>query len=574
MPMTKLVPEVMQLKRDGLTVKQIAARFNKSERYVYKILAHGKEGSSNMTVVLPDPKSKEEMELEIQARLEFTPEGFEKFFNAYSGRELQPIHKKWVQNALSTTRTLINCPPRHAKSTIFSVWFPIWLVCMDRDVQILICSQTEQLAKKFTNEIANAFSHNEDMIKDFGRFRPEMADRPWRPNQGQLMVEGRRRAVKSGDLTIQVRGAEQQILGMEANWVIVDDAVSRKNAATEGTREKLSTWFHGDVMSRLEPGSRAICIGQRLHLYDLYGELSQETVKDDKGEEKPRWNHINYPAILTWPDDENPSEVLWPEKWTFEALQEVYADTGSDLFEAMYQQNPLAEGDALARRAWIYADGDDHPGCLDMLRPAYIPAQQETGIRTARVMSLDPSPTKYAGLIVADIFHNPNYFDCRIIEITREKMRVRDMIQHLERVVETYEPDYFVFEQNAAQRWLLQDESIDRLKRRVRIVPHNTGKNKGDPALGVESLSMDFEFGRIRMPYGDAEARSMSELLIQEALTYPQGLTDDLLMALWFIKFNYSRLVPPYLNGEETKRARGWRVPPRLSKGWGWLANG
>jgi hypothetical protein len=150
-------------------------------------------------------------------------------------------------------------------------------------------------------------------------------------------------------------------------------------------------------------------------------------------------------------------------------------------------------------------------------------------------------------------------------------MQVRDMLSHIERCVDWYSPQYFVFERNAAQRWLLQDPTMEQLRRRVQVIPHDTGRNKGDPTLGIESLSVDFEFGRIRLPYGDAESRKMSELLIQEALTYPQGETDDLLMALWFIKFNYSRLVPRVTVLPETNRWGGWRVPPRLRDGWSWM---
>lgn len=795
-----------------MTVKEIAKKLERSERYIYKVMSSvGGENLSSMIVELPDPKENENLVKSVRERLEFTPEGFEKFFNAYSGRTLQPIHKELVTRALESTRVLLNIPPRHAKSTIFSVWFPIWLVAMNRDIQIIICSKTADLAKKFTNEIAYNLSYNTALVKDFGRFRPELADHPWRPNTGELMVEGRRREVKSGDLTIQVRGAMQQILGMEADWVIVDDAVSRANVATEGEREKLSTWLHGDVLTRLEPGSSATVIGQRLHVWDLYGELSQETIKSADGTESPRWTHLNYPAVKQWPDPEQGLEakVLWPEKWTFDALMEVYADTGQDIFEctpaetpilmadftekpickvqegdmvmgfkvldkgiravpsrvkhvmtkpgivkditfesgrnirateehlwwsrpgkkrgyhkaaigsrlplmfppigysleeqqewwylaglvdgeghigdgslriaqsstanpdvfermilcldrlglsyrleedkregkgywcvsvhdtknvlrallqatggqlgkaqrayrrlserstwaqsrekivsiegasaetvyaletetenyyawgfpchnSMYQQNPLPEGDRLAARAWIYGD-DTHPGCLDITRNAG-DASGSYG-NAVRVFSIDPSPTRYAGLIVADLNYNRHVFECEILEIRREKMQVRDMLAHIERVVDWYSPQYFVFEQNAAQRWFLQDPIMDRLRSRLRVIPHTTARNKGDPLLGVESLSTDFEFGRIRLPYGDAEAKAMSKFFIDEALTYPQGKTDDLLMALWFLKFNFTRLVPFSRGYRDSPGYRGYNVPERLKSGWWW----
>ena len=246
---------------------------------------------------------------------------------------------------------------------------------------------------------------------------------------------------------------------------------------------------------------------------------------------------------------------------------EVFADTGTDIFEAMYQQNPLPDGDRLASRAWIYGD-DTHPGCLDITRGVAEPSGNVSN--PVRVFSIDPSPTRYAGLIVADLDFNRNAFECEILEIRREKMQVRDMINHIERVVDWYQPQYFVFEQNAAQRWFLQDPIMDKLRKRLRIVPHTTSRNKGDPVLGIESLSTDFEFGRIRLPHGDAEAKAMSEYLIEEILTYPQGKTDDLLMALWFLKFNFTRLVPHTRAVGGPANGPGYNIPARLNDGWWW----
>lgn len=562
LPAAKLAPKVHKMRAQGYTVKRIAEELGYSERHIYGVLKHAKLDGSAVVVEIPDPRPFDELEAAVQEAVEFTPEGFEKFFNRYSGRDLQPVHKKWVRDALSHHRVLINCPPRHAKSTIFSVWFPIWLICIDRNVQILICSQTETLARKFTNEISHNLAYNTQLIKDFGRFRPELADWPWRPNEGELMVEGRQRDVKSGDLTIQVRGAKQQILGMEANWVIADDVVSRPNTRSATERDALSEWFHGDALSRLEPGGKALCIGQRLHLYDLYGELSLEKVPgsaDENGDLAKRWVHINYQAILDW----ETKETLWPAKWTWQEIMEKYADLGASKFEAMYQQNPLPEGEALTRRAWIYGD-DEHPGCVDYSRRV---GEGPQGLRKpVRVISLDPSPTAFAGLIVADIDWNPATFDIHVIEIVREKMQVRDMLRHVERCIDWYQPTYFIFERNAAQRWLLQDPSMERLRRRVQVLAHDTGRNKGDPVLGVESLSVDFEFGRIHLPYGDPESKRMSELLITEALTYPQAQTDDLLMALWFIKFNYSKLIPRAMFSDNG--GLGFKIPNRLSGGF------
>ena len=82
------------------------------------------------------------------------------------------------------------------------------------------------------------------------------------------------------------------------------------------------------------------------------------------------------------------------------------------------------------------------------------------------------------------------------------------------------------------------------LKDRVRFILHHTGVNKNSMEYGVQSLAGDFEFANISLPYGDEEGRRMSDLLASEALVYPEGQTNDILMALWFIKFRYKKLRP------------------------------
>jgi hypothetical protein len=565
MPKAALAKQAAALRSAGYSTSLIAQELGKSQRYIFDLLKHANQlGYDTMVYTIPDVLPHSQLKDDQKKMIEESADGFERFFNAYSGRTLQPVHKDWVHVALSTKRTLINCPPRHAKSTIFSVWFPLWLVARDRNIQILICSQTDKLAKKFTNEIAYHLAYNRDLNADFGRFRPEFGDWPWRPNSGELLVDGRTREVKSGDLTIQVRGAGQQILGMEANWIVVDDAVSRQNTRSETEREKLSEWFHGDVMSRLEPNGTTLVIGQRLHLYDLYGELASEKLTRVPGTPK-RWNHINFPAIKDWGKE----ETLWPNKWGFEELMDVYADVGYQNFEAMYQQNPLPDADRLVKDVWLYGD-EEHRGCLDHDRGLnHVVVEEGVGPRLrSRVLALDPSPTKLAGLIVADVPFGDGGFECEILDIRHEPMNVRKMLSEIYRVLRDYAPvDYFVFEQNAAQRWLLQDPEMDRIRAKTMVIPHTTNRNKADPELGVSSLALDFEYGRVRLPYGDVEGRNASQLLIDEAVSYPQGLSDDVLMALWFIKYNKARLLPRAQIEQKwdwSKVGRGFRPPRRL----------
>ena len=386
------------------------------------------------------------------------------------------------------------------------------------------------------------------------------------------MVEGRTRATESGDLTLQIRGAGQQILGMEADLIIADDLVDRESSWSEATRDHLSEYFHGDVMSRRSTRGRVVVVGQRIHYLDLYAELAEKLYSRGAKAGEPVWHHINYPAIADW-DTES---VLWPEEWPFDRLMEVYEDLkrkgNSWLFDAMYQQNPIPPEERLVLDEWVYGDAE-HIGCLDHDRFAGMGLTPRTADEELiRVASLDPSPTRAAGLIVADVLRSRDTFHAGILEATRARMDVREMLRQVERVTGEYNPAYLIFEQNAAQRWFLHDPGFLRWRdsHNVRVIAHTTGKHKTDPQFGVQSLAVAFEYGRIRLPWGDSRGREMSKLLIEEAVNYPFGPYTDLLMALWFIAFNHAKLTPPRGSGAKDKAqpGPGFVAHRHLERGW------
>jgi hypothetical protein len=150
----------------------------------------------------------------------------------------------------------------------------------------------------------------------------------------------------------------------------------------------------------------------------------------------------------------------------------------------------------------------------------------------------------FNGLLVADVPYTKDSFQCAIMETKSWQGGMRSIIGELERCIDTYHPDFLIIEHSTYTNWLHEDPLFQSLSRRTTILGHNTGKNKGDPNLGVESLGGDIEFARLSLPYGDEAGRQMSRLLEEEANVWPHGRHDDVLMALWFVKWNYKRLIP------------------------------
>lgn len=555
----RLAVRVEALTKRGYSAAEIAEKLGVSDRTVKRYRAESKRDGTGFVYEVPEPKPDEALHPDIQALRRFHPDAFERFFNRYSGRILAPHSRKFVEMALGQEQVLINVPPRHAKSTIFSVWLPIWLIARSRDVQILLLSKTQSLALKFLREIAYHLEHNQQLVQDFGRFRPDNGTGAmWSPATGYLEVAGRDKHNLSGDLTVIARGAMQQVYGFSANWIVADDVVDIENTLTVERREKLSDWFHTEVLTRLEPDGRAVVVGTRFHLDDLYGELASKRVDDDE-DSPPLWMHVNFPAVTNW----DTGEVLWPERWPIENLRKIYNKIGAARFQQSFQQDPVPADERLVDPDWIYGSEEKgHPGCLDTLRTV---GHGTAGKDWVRVVSLDPSPSRYASMIVSDVKADPEKFHCVVIEVVRRKMGVREMLSELTRIGAEYHPSYMIAEVNAAQKWLLQDQEFKLWSQAndIRVIPHTTGRNKSDPDYGVKSLATDFEFGRIRLPWGDHSSRENVKILIEEATTHPYGATDDVLMALWFMRCNFHRLVPRV---HTTGPSRGFRVPPRLIK--------
>lgn len=484
-------------------------------------------------------------------------EGFVNFFERFN-REDQLITdhaRAWIWASFRHQRLLLNVPPRHAKSTYLSEWVPIFLVCSDRNVQVLIISQTGDFAKKFCRFIATEMSENGKLIEAFGRFVPTDAKKTWSPSQGELKVEGS----EFGDRSIQIRGAQQQVLGMEADWITCDDPDDPDIARSEVQRQRLRDWYDEQVISRGSPGAHVTVIGQRVGLNDMYGWLSEKRAVMALGEPKV-YKHIVSPAILDW----EAKTTLWPQEWPFDRLiKERYNDNPTK-FETMYQQNPVSEGRTIFNPQWINGDAS-HPGCLDNGRSAGEPmvADADKSLPISRVLSVDPSPTQYSAFIVADVVHNYSEFHASLMHLQTEKIHGREILNHIDQLLAIYAPiDYLIIEDSAVSKWIFQDPWYETVKYKTQVRSHKTNyKNKGDVDWGVQSLAVDFEFGRIRFPWGDAEGRQMSELLLQEmyAYTTEEKVRQDLIMALWFIRFAHRALVP------KVRLEGGYRANLRVS---------
>lgn len=243
-------------------------------------------------------------ELTAVARRGLRDFGF--FCRRYFGRVDTPWREEAAYKILELLDTedkeylVINCPPGVGKSTLMTHDIPIWLLCRDRSVRILVGSRTQGQAERLVGRIKRTLQaryllqpSDRDLkrglavrakgilVDDYGRFAPAERD-VW--NRGALMVEQHTgRVVTEKEPTVTAYGFDGDYLGSRPDLSVWDDLVDKKNTGA-GAMESVIELYESQAESRIEPGGLHVLQGQRLAARDLYRwslNLRRPEVEDD-----------------------------------------------------------------------------------------------------------------------------------------------------------------------------------------------------------------------------------------------------------------------------------------------------
>jgi predicted phage terminase large subunit-like protein len=263
-----------------------------------------------------------------------------------------------------TSRHLaISMPPRSGKSTLTSLYSPLWMLRQHPEWKIVMTSYDGGLTTAWSRQIRH-------FIED-------------RPQLGIALARdggagGRWSTVEGGGMySVGIGGA---LTGRGAKVLIIDDPVSDFAAAhSPRIRSNLWNWWLSVAQTRLEPPYLVLVTMTRWHEDDFVGRLLS-----DEHEGNPEdWERIVLPAIADREDDwlgRALGEPLYSpllEETAEEALQrwaDVKRTVGSYTFAAMYQQRPSpAQGAIFDIGWWRYWTTD--PSRADGDRTVYVPPQ-------------------------------------------------------------------------------------------------------------------------------------------------------------------------------------------------------
>jgi hypothetical protein len=568
---------------------------------------------------LPPPVSRSKLGPEAARALE----DFEFFRRRFTGRASMPWQVEAANQVLALLESpqkefvVINCPPGAGKSTLFTHDIPLWLICRNRAIRILIGSRTERQAKMYTGRLMDSLERESPYLatdteklqgaadadstvtKDYGRFKPT-TPKVWRREE-LTVAQPNDVAASDKENTLSAYGKDGGVLGGRFDLSIWDDLVDPKNQGTPDAREELKTWWRKIAMTRCEPGGAVVLQGQRIGPDDLYRfaldmhdvVLDEDGFEVEEADPPKKFRHIIYRAHYedrcpgvhprrspAWPQ----GCLLDPHRLSWRDLESTRKSDETD-FLVGYQQEDVDPSSTLVRKVWVTGGRDEagveYPGCWDEFRGlCELPPHLRGDLFS--YATVDPSGAKYWALQWW-IYH-PESEQRFLMDLVREKIPSSGFIDYdidarelvglmpawQERSIRLGWPiRYWIMEANAVQKWLAGNAAGDRFRLQydAQFVRHYTNSNKIDDKLGVSMLSTLYRQGRVRLPGKQSDGSRIASLkLVDEVTRHPHGATDDQVMAQWFGEWNLHRLYTPQIVDPPRFHRPGWSAQPNYSR--------
>jgi hypothetical protein len=538
--------------------------------------------------VLLTPAQKEQ-------RYEAITKNFRVFVEEIMGYD-NPEFLNEIDNAISNrlySKIAIAIARGHGKSTHLSIAYPLWRMALNHNVRILLISNTADVSTSFITQILNQIEGN-TQYQQWARWVDplhvgvvpkirKIAKREEKWASSAITID--RGSLNLKDPTVRAMGLFGGIVSKRADIIIADDICNQDNTQVEDQREKTKSWMRTTVMPVLTGAGRFVCLGNTWHEDDAMMTFLRDPQFDytkklpavehfaDREDLWQEWAKIRTDQSLGQSDEvqgkkiEDAEEFYQankeemdkgvkllfpydPEKSKFDdrgELVEQYGFKYGDLylermadsysFARMRQCNPADRPDQSFKETWLdnmkkkgrelrLSNTIDERLDLEIITMGQDLAASEHGddnvllalarVRASLIPLIDPG-------------------DIVILNIDRGKLPkytpkyVRDTIVEWDSI---FNPAGIRVESNAYQKSI----ALDLQNSSIPIHGFVTGGEKNDPEIGVGSLAILAENGKLVIPYdlNDPRTIELSSKLIDEMRRFPDGHTGDSLMAMWF----------------------------------------
>jgi len=214
-------------------------------------------------------------------------------------------------------RLCVAMPPRHSKSSMITLAFPLWLLSKNKNLNILIVNNSAGLSEKFGIQLR-------EYIKRIGpEFDLYLSD--VKHSSTYIMFTNSQGELQKG--SIRLVGSSGSITGQDADYIILDDIYSGFDDITPSLLQKKIDWFKTIIEQRIEPHTKLVILHTRWHSEDLQGYLKEHYPED--------YTFLEFPAI------DKDGKPLWEERYSITDYRKKQEAMGERQFQAIYQQTPL-----------------------------------------------------------------------------------------------------------------------------------------------------------------------------------------------------------------------------------------
>lgn len=466
------------------------------------------------------------------------------------------VAEKLREAALSPTKyRLAECAPRsHAKSTVATNIFPIWIICYQDDLQQpywMLINATQDGAKEFLDTIKAELEGNEILIHDFGELKGPV----W--NSFEI--------VTTNKVKISAHGTGEKIRGKKFNGarpnLILDDMESDDTVSTPTQIEKTMEYFRKVCIPMGDPKKgKIIFIGTILH----YNSILNQVINNFSD-----WQAMRYQAIVNFPthmdlwekwevmyhdrsEGKNPTEssriarqkamdfyevnketmhkgakVLWPERMDLLTLMEARAQDRIS-YNTEYQNDPIDAESRIFRKIWTYKPEEINMDDLDLYGACDPSLGKNKRGDASAILTLGRH--KRSGILyVVDVD-------------TKRLRRPDDIIKSIFQKAQIFNYVGFSIETVAFQEFF-KDEVVKRSAQLGIYLPVKEFKSTVQKEMRISALEPNMTNGQIRVLPNQRD-------LIEELEYFPKGkdnTLDALVMSVDLAKKRSGNLILGYL---------------------------